>query len=231
MRRDIIKDVEIKEPPLEEITRKYTAFSVIKRSCVGGCGCFIIFIVIIVLLLKYALGVGPQQVSAIPSDFPAEIPIYDKEHIETITYVSGEYKNRVIEVSAIFPKLILTPLISVLEKDQMVEPGKDKLSIYKNMWNIVNSPVSDKRNIIKVEWKNLNADLKFLYSYYQSMLLRYDYVITPESDTDTQKGFSFKKQSIAGSFYTQTDQNNSGTNVANLIVNYYPQTNTSTPAY
>jgi len=94
MRRDVIKNVKIVEPPLEEFTRKYSTFSAIKRTCLGGCGCFVFLVIAIYIVVKFFLGVGPQTIKIVPENFPKDIPVYDKENIETMTFISGKYKNR-----------------------------------------------------------------------------------------------------------------------------------------
>ena len=162
MRRDIIKDVEIKEPPLEELTRKYSTFSSIKRSCIGGCGCLVFIVIIIIIILKFAIGIGPQTITKMPTNFPYGIPVYDENKIEKITFISGTYKNRVIELSALFPKIILSPIISVLDPQ---DSGLENKSTLKDVWKLINSPVSDQRDVIKIKWNNLNTDPEFLYSY------------------------------------------------------------------
>lgn len=227
MRRDIIKDVKIKEPPLEELTRKYSTFSNLKRSCLTGCGCLVFLLIILIIILKFALGVGPQQVTKVPADFPVDIHIYDKENITAITFISGKYKNRAIEIAAIFPKLILSPIISVLDKD-LVDDQAGKKSTFKNMWKIINSPVSDQRDVVKITWENLTAEPDFIYDYYQTELKKKGYTIEAESQGQTEQQFSFSKQTTAGSFYLKMDSAKTNTILANLIVNYYPPTSSTT---
>ena len=220
MRRDIIKDVEIIEPPLEEMTKKYSTFSSIKRSCLGGCGCFIIFIIIIVVAFKMFLGAGPQEIKTVPPNFPIDVPVYDEENIDRITFVSGQYKNRSVEVAAIFPKLILSPLLSVVEKDEVTAPKNEKESA-KNIWKIISSPVSDKRNMVKIEWKNLPAEFNFVYNYYKNELTKSGYTIDAISASQTEKQFSFSQGENTGSFYVKIiDQNQTNTEYASLIINY-----------
>ncbi|PIT87891.1 MAG: hypothetical protein COU31_00520 [Candidatus Magasanikbacteria bacterium CG10_big_fil_rev_8_21_14_0_10_40_10] len=221
MRRDIIKDVEIKEPPLEEITRKYSTFSSIKRSCIGGCGCVVFLIIVILIVLKFIIGVGPQEIKAVPTDWPADIPVYDEDHAETITFVSGRYKNRIIEVAAFFPKIILSPLIAVLEQDHPTSQDSQPSSLTR-VWRIINSPISDQRDVVKISWINLNAEPGFLYSYYNTELSKQGYVITAQSIQTEQKQFSFAKDNITGSFYVKASEDLVSTQQASLIVNYYP---------
>jgi len=228
MRRDIIKDVEIKDPPLEELTKRYSTFSSIKRSCIGGCGCLIFLIIIIIVILKLFLGVGPQTVNKVPIDFPASIPVYDPESISEITFIDGQYKNRAIEIAAIIPKLILSPLISALDQDAINTSNDEKTNI-KNVWKIINSPVGDQRNVVKIHWTNMNAESNFVYNYYKNELIKANYIVTDVNlNDDNAKQFSFLQGNIGGSFYVKINKNRAGTELANLIVNYYSNIATST---
>ena len=217
MRRDIIKDVEIKEPPIEELTRKYSAFSTIKRTCLGGCGCLVFLLIILAVVLKFFIGTGPQEIKTTPDNFPSEIPIYDQENIETITFISGKYKNRVVEIAAIFPKIILSPLLIALEKDS--NETTSKTYTLKNFWEIINTPVSDQKDIIKIRWSGLKAEPEFVYSYYKTELEKQNYKIEIESQGNNTKQFSFDDGAVNGSFYLQMI-NTSLINHAILTVNY-----------
>lgn len=227
MRKDVIKNVTIKEPPIEELTRKYSTFSFIKRSCMGGCGCLVFLLIVSILILKFALGVGPQTLGYVPDDFPKEIPVYDKDNIESVTFISGTYKNRVVEIAAIFPKIILSPIISVLDKEIDDQP-EDVGSKFRNMWGVVNSPVSDKRNVAKIKWANLKAEPNFVYSYYKTELKKQGYKIKTETNALNSRQFTFVKEQTDGSFYVKMDDDKINTILANLIVNYYSKATTST---
>jgi len=228
MRRDIIKDVVIKDPPLEELTKRYSTFSSIKRSCIGGCGCLVFFIIIIIVILKLFLGVGPQTINKVPIDFPDNIPVYDSESISEITFINGQYKNRAIEIAAIIPKLILSPLISALDQDTINTSNDEKTNI-KNVWKIINSPVGDQRNVVKIRWINMNAEGNFVYNYYKNELIKANYTVADVNiNDDDAKQFSFSQGNIGGSFYVKIDKNRTGTELANLIVNYYSIIATST---
>jgi len=217
MRRDIIKDVEIKEPPLEELTRKYSTFSTIKRTCLGGCGCLIFVIIVLIIILKLIIGVGPQVIRTVPENFPQEIHIYDEENIESITFISGKYKNRVVEIAAIFPKIILSPLLLALDKEQTSD--NNKTYTVKNFWKIINSPVSDQRDIIKIKWNGLKAEPDFVYSYYKTELIKENFKIKVESQGNNSKQFSFDSGNATGSFYVQKI-NDTTIDYAILTVNY-----------
>ena len=190
MRRDLIKDVQIKEPPLEELTKKYSTFSTIKRSCLGGCGCLIFLLIVLVIVLKLVIGVGPQEVKQVPTTFPKTIPVYDKDNAESITFISGKYKNRAIEIAAIFPKIILSPLLLALDKNTRSSPSPSSTNrVYTigQVWNIINTPISDQRDVITIKWGKLDAEMDFVYSYYKTELTKNNFTINADSETKKNK--------------------------------------------
>jgi hypothetical protein len=231
MRRDVIKNVKIVEPPLEELTRKYSTFSAVKRTCFGGCGCVIFLFIGLYILLKFILGTGPQTIKTIPENFPENIPIYDKENIESITFISGKYKNRAIEIAAIAPKIILSPLLLALDKNQSSSTTEDysnsasRTYSVKQLWSIINTPISDQRDIIQIKWQDISAEPNFMISYYQTELKKSNYVINADSKNETIQQFSFSQGDISGSFYTEIyDKNAIKTDKAVLTVNFFSTT-------
>jgi hypothetical protein len=219
MRRNI-NNVEIVEPPIGELTKKYSAFSTIKRTCFAGCGCLVILIIGIVIFMRLALGSGPQTLKKIPDNFPNDIPIYDIDNNEQITFVSGKYKNRGIEIAAIFPKIILSPLLLTLNKNEQNTADTGKLTSVKNLWGIISAPVSDHRDTVQIEWRNLDADPGFIINYYKTELKKEDYSIDVESEGQDKYQFSFSKDTITGSIYAQGNGDlKSGTSYVIMTVN------------
>lgn len=228
MRRNI-NNVEIVEPPIGELTKRYSAFSTIKRACFTGCGCLVVLIIGITVFLRLALGSGPQTLKKIPDNFPADIPVYDDHNIEQITFVSGKYKNRGIEIAAFFPKIILSPLFLTLNKNNQNTDSADKLASVKNLWQIISAPVSDHRDTVQIEWRNLDAEPSFIINYYKTELKKKDYNIDVESEGQAVRQFSFSKNTITGSIYVQGDDTvKPGTDYVVLTVNLSADTTAST---
>lgn len=230
MRRNL-ENIEIVEPPIEELTKKYSTFSTVKRTCLAGCGCLFIVFVALVIFLKLAMGTGPQTLKQVPSEFPADIPIYDKDNIEQITFVSGKYKNRGIEIAAFFPKIILSPLFLSLDKNQIAPSSTDKgvVSSVKNLWKIIKTPVSDHRDTVQIEWKNLDAEPTFVINYYKKELQKKGFKIDVESEGRDFKQFTFSRGDLTGSLYVQGDEElKPGTDYATLTVNIETKNSAST---
>ena len=219
MRRNI-NNVEIVEPPIGELTKKYSAFSTIKRTCLTGCGCLVLLIIGIIIFVRLALGSGPQTLKKVPDNFPNDIPIYDQDNTEKITFVSGKYKNRGIEIAAFFPKIILSPLFLTLNKNEQNTNDTGRIASVKNLWNIISAPVSDHRDTVQIEWRSLDAEPSFIINYYKTELQKNDYKIDVESEGKAVRQFSFSKDTITGSIYVQGNEElKPGTDYVVLTVN------------
>lgn len=219
MRRNI-NNVEIVEPPIGELTKRYSAFSSIKRTCFTGCGCLVVLLIGIAIFLRLALGSGPQTLKNIPANFPKDITIYDEDNIEQITFVSGKYKNRGIEIAAFFPKIILSPLFLTLNKGEQNTEDTGKFASVKNLWKIMSAPVSDHRDTVQIEWRNLDAEPTFIVNYYKTELQKRGYTIDVESEGQAVRQFSFSKDTITGSIYVEGDDTlKPGTDYVVLTVN------------
>ncbi|MFA5062099.1 MAG: hypothetical protein WC526_03050 [Patescibacteria group bacterium] len=229
MRRNI-DNIEIVEPPFEELTKKYSTFSAVKRTCLAGCGCLVIFIIGIIILLKVLMGAGPQNLSKVPANFPADIPVYDKDSIQRITYVSGNYKNKGIEIAAIFPKIILSPLLMSLENKQPASSTNSGGFSIGNLWQLLTAPISDHRDTVQIEWRSLAADPFFIVGYYKTELQKNNYNIDLESEGNDVRQFSFSRGDINGSLYVESGGGKAGTNDMILTVNIGSGVATGTPA-
>lgn len=217
MRRNLDK-VEIVEPPLQELTKKRSGF---KSACLSGCGCVFILIIVAIVGIRFYIGPGPSILKTVPTNFPPDIPVYDKDNIESITYISGKYKNRGIEIAAFFPKIILSPLLLKNGENSTSTTNSNQDTI-KNLWGVITAPVGDHRDTVQIEWRNIDAEPSFVNSYYKTELQKKGYIIEVESKGQAVRQFSFSKPKtdISGSFYVAGDETlRPGTDYAILTVN------------
>ena len=99
-----LDSIEIVEPPIGELSKKRNGFF---RTCLTSVIIIIVLLAIGILAIRMSLGPGPKILSKLPDNFPADVPVYDRENIEVITFISGRYKNRGMEIAAFFPKIFL----------------------------------------------------------------------------------------------------------------------------
>lgn len=226
MRKNVIDNVKVVEPPLGEFSKQHSS---LKRTCITGCGCIALFIIGGIIALKLAVGPGPKTLKTVPEDFPKNIPVYDKDTIEQITFISGKYKNRGMEIAAFFPKIILSPLLLTLNKDGSDLPAASPSSTIiekqarslQRVWKLITTPVGDHRDTVQVEWKNMDAEPRFVISYYRNELRKAGYKIDAESEGAGVRQFSFSAlDETTGSLYVKSnEEDHPGTDYAALTVN------------
>lgn len=221
MSKNKLDTVEIVEPPLGELTKKRSSF---KRTCFTGCGCLLLLLVAAVVAFRVAVGTGPTTLSAVPKNFPNDIPIYDKDTIDQITFISGRYKNRSMEIAAFFPKVILSSLLLTIQHNEQPKPqpgdSASAMSL-KRLWSILTAPVGDARDTVQIEWKNMDAEPSFVSSYYKKELLKKGYTIDEEKENRGTYTFSFSQNAISGALLAQgQEERQPGTDYAVLTVNF-----------
>ncbi len=209
MRRNL-DNIEIVEPPIEELTKKRSW----KGTCFTSCIFLVLLAVVAVVGIRFYVGSGPRISKGIPSDFPADIPIYDKDNIDNITFIPAQYKERGLTVAIILPKIILSPTF-------YNSKNTDNTGALKNILNTITAPEEDYRDSFQIEWHNVNADPSFVVSYYKKELKKKNFIIDIESEGKTVRQFSFSRaDGISGSIYAQGDEaKKSGTDYMLLTVN------------
>lgn len=214
---DRIKDIEIIEPPIQELKKRGPWLT---TACMSGCGFILIFVIGIIIGIKIFIGAGPKELKNLPDNFPSDIPIYDQYNLDKITYISGRYKSRSMEVSALFPKLILSPLI-LNENDQ--QSGENKKSIIRELWQTFAEPVGDTRDTVQIEWRGISSDEKTMISYYKNQLENAGCAIESETAGATFSQITFKRDDgLSGTIYVQPGEKKKTISYAYLIVNLPP---------
>ncbi len=209
MRRNL-EDIEIVEPPIGELTKKKSW----KGTCFTGCFFLIILAIATVVGIRFYVGPGPKISTTIPNNFPADIPVYDKDNIEAITNIPARYKERGVGVSTILPKLILSPIFYNSD-------NTNNGSSLQNIWKAVTLPSGNYRDSIQIEWRKINADPNFVIAYYKKELKKKNFKIDIESEGKKVQQFSFSREDgLDGSIFIQIeDDKKSGTDYMILTVN------------
>ncbi len=175
--------VEIQGPPIDEIQKRS---SCLKQGCVSSL--FFAFGVLLFLIFVIHFFVKPntKQLDDLPRSFPSSITLYDEDNLDRITYTPGDERAEAVEFLAFVPKAILSPLIMTLESADVVT-GTDTENLWESFIRILGTPVSDHRNVITVEWSELQADDQFIHSFYASMLEEEGYEIINEGSRYTSR--------------------------------------------
>ncbi|OGH88472.1 MAG: hypothetical protein A3J93_04380 [Candidatus Magasanikbacteria bacterium RIFOXYC2_FULL_42_28] len=216
MVRRNLDDIQIVEPPLEELTKQHSH----KRGCFLSCVFIIFLIVSSVIGIRFYLGAGPQTIKAVPPNFPADIPLYDKNNIEQITFIPGQYKDRGLEIATFIPKILLAPFISRLSTGTTTAGVTETDSYWNGLRQVISRPPGDYHDTVQIEWRSIDADYGFIISYYKKELLKKNFIIETESEGQNTKQFSFKRDNASGSIYTRGHIDSlSGTEYLILTVN------------
>lgn len=217
--RKNLENIEIVEPPIQELTKKRHG---LLKACLTSCLIIILLFIGAAFALKFSLGPGPKTIKQLPANFPADIPIYDRDNIETMTFVSGRYKNRGVEVAAFFPKLILSPLLARLAPDSQnnIEQTNDQVSL-SGIWKVITTPVVDAHDTVEIQWTDLDTAPTFLISYYKKELEKKNFSIDTQSEGKYFRQISFSRaDGISGSLLVNwIDADKTRTQSAMLTIN------------
>lgn len=223
MRDDLIKDVKIIEPPIQELSKRKFGFVM---ACLSGCGCLLLVTVGAIIGLKIYIGQGPQKLKTLPENLPKEIFIYDQYNIEKITFISGKYKSRSLGVAALFPKIILSPLlISLMDGSIGGVNGDDSSTSSKkagaySFWRLITAPVTDNRDSIQIEWRDIQVEPNYMLRVYKNKLQEKQFKIDSESEGKNFQQFTFTRDDgIDGTVYAQHPENGKKIDYAFLLVN------------
>lgn len=220
MPRNPIEAVEIVEPPIRELTKSQSSF---KRGCFTGCLFIIVCIGLGLGTIKILIGAGPSTIKTLPANFPKDIPVYDKDAIEQITYIPGKYKYRSTEIAALFPKVLLSPLLVRVQdagQSTATATSSEAQSTWQDIWQILATPVSNLNDTVEIEWKNLDAEPSFIYTYYKKELSKKKYLVSDEVRERAEQHFSFNREDgVSGFLVVKGDEEaKPGTDYAALTV-------------
>lgn len=212
---DLVNEVEIVEPPIQELKKRGRWMT---TACFSGCGCVALFIIGVIFGIKLFIGAGPKQIKNLPANFPAEIPLYDQYNIGRITLISGRYKYRSLELAVLFPKIVLSSLVSS-------ESGgkKNGPSAIQELWRLLTKPVSDSRDMVQIEWYDIASEPQTMIEYYRSKLNEAKFTVDSETESERYHQFTFKRSSgLSGTVYVESSAENTKIPYAFIIVNLLP---------
>ncbi|KKW41372.1 MAG: hypothetical protein UY92_C0021G0006 [Candidatus Magasanikbacteria bacterium GW2011_GWA2_56_11] len=217
-------NIEIKDPPLEELTKKH---SCLKRTCVSCCSFLVVLVLISFVILKLTLGPETRTVKTLPREFMRAVPLYDPENIETIKLTAGSGRSRGVETAAFVPKLVVAPLLLIFDRDNtFIRKYRPELSAAldegRTDWEkfslFLEEPVGDHRDIVHIDWHGLTADRTFIAEYYETELKKKNFQIANRTETNTVSQFTFNNDSIDGVVYIEDQRSTEPTDFVSLTI-------------
>ncbi len=209
MQRPYEDHVEIQEPPIEEMKKTRSRLG---RGCVTGCVTILILLCIVGFTLQHFLIAKPKKLKQVPEWFP-DIPLYDKDTISRVTYISGKQRKKSVEVALFIPRIILKPMAYVWEQ----YPLEDAPGGWKNVEFLYQKYVDD-RDILIIEWQALSAEPRFLSEFFRTNLKKQDFSLEENTDTDNTAALRFSKDQVNGTLIIQDQKEKTGTDMMILIV-------------
>lgn len=172
--------IEIQEPTIQTLGKNT---SCAKRSCFGGCGCLFIVCIIFLILLRILAIPNFKELKTLPESFPSDlIPMYDKENIETITYLSAQEKGHTLERLAYIPKMIIGPLYLLTETylptNYQILANTKHLPHSERLKSIMNQPIFIQDDTFTIRWTDLTARPSFITEYYTNELSKKGFTVT-----------------------------------------------------
>lgn len=174
-----------------------------KWSCIMGCLGLLILLVIVVALARYISGPGPQRLSIVPDNLPAEVILYKPDQASRIEYFSGRDKNRLQETFSVLGKLVAAKFMSDEKKPKItkIEEGeRTKYDVtYSDVWQTIISPDLEKSmDHISIEWNYLQDPFSEIKTFYIANFLDRDFSIKKGSDINNYYTLTFLKGEISG---------------------------------
>lgn len=211
-----LNNVEIQEPPLETIKKKR---SCLKQSCWGGCGCLVLVCIALAVLLKFVLFPAPQEIKIVPEQVSAALPVYDEDNIDRITRLSAERRQKSLRILAYAPKILLAPIVALLDRDTPKAEDAATESTEKQVSDFLDNLTGDDRDIITIEWQDLSAEASFIESFYKKELTKRSFAIKDLSEEAPTEFLFYKKNPAIDGILTITDRPDAdGTNLLLLTV-------------
>lgn len=209
-----IEPIEIKDPAIQEIQKKKSCFG---RSCSFGCFVFLLFLAAIYVLFRFSTVANPKEVKEVPEHFPKSMPIYDKDAVTKITFLSGKKRERALQTAAKLPNMIEQRLIRLIDGNI----NKDQAPGLPSTWNeflyLLEHDITDDRDMVMIYWSDLTAEPKFIQDFYATNLRRSGYTVSTTIASDkTVWEIEFTKDATEGILFIEDDPTRTGTNTVTL---------------
>lgn len=209
MRRNIDR-VEIKNPPIEEITKKRSCF---KLSCSSSCGCLILVIIVAIIFLHATVGEKTRELKYVPSAITQQVVLYDDESINKIEYTPYDRRSSLLSLFGYIPRLLIAPLELYLNPPESADQSTtDRFIEY------MSEPVSLERDHVLIEWMDLSAEPHFIIDFYKTELRKKGFIIDSVSKNNIIEQFIFSKRTMSGAVYVEDNPRTRATDIVRVTI-------------
>ena len=208
------EQADIQEPPLKEIKKKRSCF---RRSCTTGCGCIVLFIIGVLLFLKFVVLTRPKTVKSVPQHFPDSVPLYDTERIDSITFLSGKQKGRVMGAVSYVTQRTLSPFSGIFDKDIGISDTISTVG-FEDVVTFLSDPVTDPRDVVQIEWTELPAEPSFILNFYRTTLAQRGYTVAAGYASSDVYNLTFGNGTVDGALHIEDPSDDHGTSFMSLTL-------------
>jgi hypothetical protein len=155
-------------------------------------------------MIAVILFVGPviQKESALPSDFPSSLTIYQADQA-TIKSQDADKRQKLLQTLNSLPNWFLTPFLAKFSTDlktQILIHGQPVEKYDSLALKIALDLVTDKAKTVSLKWKNISKTKEDLSEYYLDKFQKSGYLIK-KTETSTGIITLFQKESTKGILY------------------------------
>ncbi len=186
--------IEIQAPPIHELHTKKSSF--LKRSCLTGSGCLLIFAIIGFVGIVLASRSRTKTLHELPKQFPDRVPLYDTTAIETIRIAHHTRQSDIIDN------------LTIKTDDTTDTPTHRWFTFITRLWPRIREEISRVSTVIPydeltIEWTELTAQPKFIAEYYETHLQKnnFDTTITHTDSGSYDMNFSHTDTRIFGTIH------------------------------
>lgn len=151
--------------------------SCIKRGCLGGIICVVFFSIGVIAAVRIAAGPGPREIKGLPSHFPTALELFEKDAVDTITFVPGEALARAARVERLMHRMLLGSIATYIAPPTLDPHGPDT---------------------VVLAWKHLDADRTTVAQHYARAIEAAHFTLSHQTDTAPTSVLSFDGPGVHG---------------------------------
>ncbi len=203
-----------------------------RPGCLRFFGCWLTALIFIVLIsfstIRAFISPVVRQLDGLPSDFPAELTLYQPE-VAKVKLQDKAERDKALNILKKTPDWLGTFIWEKLPDNvklslagdfiTQVADGKDySFTDFKNYLNATSTAAVD-FNMVSLTWDGVAADKQELFDYYKNELWRNNFQFK-EKITDYDLNLDFWKENIFGTVSVSTAKNNSNQSKIDMTVDY-----------